>query len=258
MAENKHLHYGHRSRLRDRVKKEGLDNFQDYQVLEYALSFVLPYKDTNPIAHDLVNKFGSFNAVLEADEEEIANITGMGEVSAHFLTALPQLFSFYEKGKSKKQGKIDNPQDTFNFVKSYFAGSDFEQIYMVSLAPNNRIIRVDKLGEGNNDYIKVDIRKITDIMAKYKVNNIVIAHNHPSGDMNPSADDDKFTKALVTCLAISGSHLIDHVIVCGANDYYSYRSSGLLDVYKNEVGALLINKVAQPMAKYEVEDDKKW
>ena len=55
----KHPHYGHRIRLRERVRKEGLDNFQDYQVLEYALSFVLPYKDTNPIAHELIAKFGS-------------------------------------------------------------------------------------------------------------------------------------------------------------------------------------------------------
>lgn len=258
MAEDKHPHYGHRSRLRDRVKKEGLDNFQDYQVLEYALSFVLPYKDTNPIAHALVNKFGSFNAVLEADEDEIATVPGMGEVSAHFLTALPQLFAFYEKGKSKKQGKIDNPQDAFDLVKGFFEGSQFEQIYMVSLAPNNRIIRVDKLGEGSNEFIKVDIRKITDIMSKYKVSNIVIAHNHPGGNLNPSAEDDKFTKALVTCLAISGSHLIDHIIVCGKRKYYSYRQTGLLDIYKKEVGALLNNKVAQPMANYEVQDDKKW
>ena len=81
----KHEHYGHRSRIRDRVKKEGLDNFQDYQVLEYALSFVIPYKDTNPLAHRLINKFGSLAGVLEADEEQLKEMDGMGEVSSHFL-----------------------------------------------------------------------------------------------------------------------------------------------------------------------------
>ena len=83
----KHDHYGHRNRLRERVMREGLDHFQDYQVLEYVLSFVLPYKDTNPIAHKLINKFGSFKGVLEADVEEIKKVKGMGSVSAHFLVS---------------------------------------------------------------------------------------------------------------------------------------------------------------------------
>ena len=100
MDEQKHLHYGHRARLRERVKKEGIENFQDYQVLEYVLSFVLPYKDTNPTAHMLINKFGSFDKVLEANIEDIASVKGMGEVSASFLATLRLIFSFYQKQKN--------------------------------------------------------------------------------------------------------------------------------------------------------------
>ena len=82
---NKSGHEGHRGRIRDRVRKETLRNFFDYQVLEYVLTFVIPYKDTNPIAHRLINKFGSLTGVLEADEKDIVTVEGMGEVSAHFL-----------------------------------------------------------------------------------------------------------------------------------------------------------------------------
>ena len=77
----KHEHYGHRARIRDRVKKEGLENFQDYQVLEYALSFVIPYKDTNPLAHRLINRFGSLAGVLEADEELLKE-EGISEIES--------------------------------------------------------------------------------------------------------------------------------------------------------------------------------
>ena len=92
----KHEHQGHRTRLRDRINKEGLDNFQDYQVLEYALTFAIPYKDTNVIAHRLINKFGSFSAVLEADKDELKMVEGMGEASAHFISNLLQIFHYYE------------------------------------------------------------------------------------------------------------------------------------------------------------------
>ena len=140
MAEQKHSHYGHRSRLRDRVSKDGLANFQDYQVLEYALSFVIPYRDTNPIAHDLINKFGSFAGVLEAREEDLQSVKGMGEVSAFFLTSLVQIFAFYQKEKNCKNKMLKNAVETYEYAKNCFAGSVIEEAYLISLLPNNKVL----------------------------------------------------------------------------------------------------------------------
>ena len=248
-------HKGHRSRLRNRVKNDGIDNFQDYQVLEYALSFVIPYKDTNPIAHELISKFGSLGGVLEANEEDIATVKGMGEASAHFLTAIPKIYGFYEREKSATIGYIGRPLDAYDYVKKLFVGKLNEELYLVSLLPNNKILKCEKIAEGTAGQAKVTVRKITDLISRNKVHNVVIAHNHPSGTSTPSTDDDQFTKALVTSLAINDSYLLDHIVI-GESEYYSYRQSGKIDEYRKEVFKLIENRVAQPEAKYEVDYDQ--
>lgn len=253
-----HDHSGHRSRLRDRVSKEGLDNFQDYQVLEYALSFVIPYKDTNPLAHKLVNKFGSFSGVLEANEEDLKAISGLGEVSAHFLSNILKIYHFYEKNKVKNTITIVRPIETYNYVKPFLKGKLVEEVYLICLTPNNKIISIEKITEGSSSEASLPIRIISDKMSRAKVSNIIVAHNHPKGSYMASEEDNQFTKALVTSLAINGCHLLDHIII-GEDDnkFFSYREKGLIDNYKQEAIKTysLQHKVSQPMAKYEVDND---
>jgi len=246
-----HSHHGHRARIRDRVKKDGIENFQDYQVLEYALSFVIPYKDTNPIAHELINKFGSLGAVLEADEEDLQSVKGMGEVSAHFLTSIIKIYNFYEKEKVNKVGEIKHPEAAVSYAEKLFVGKLVEELYLICLLPNNKIAKCERISQGNMGQAKVTIRKITDIISRNKVNNVIVAHNHPKGDAIPSADDNSFTKALVTSLAINDSYLMDHIII-GEDGYYSYREKGVIDKYRNEVKELLHVNVAQKEARYDV------
>lgn len=253
MDEQKHLHYGHRARLRERVKKEGIENFQDYQVLEYVLSFVLPYKDTNPTAHMLINKFGSFDKVLEANIEDIASVKGMGEVSASFLATLRLIFSFYQKQKNNCIDFISNTQETFDYAKNLFAGKRKEEIYVISLLASNKIAGVDKIAEGTINQANCSIRAITDIMASRKVANIILLHNHPEGVAQPSGEDDKITKALVYALAISGSHLTDHMIIAG-DEFYSYKMKNKIGEYSNEVSNIigLSHVKSKPEARYDI------
>ena len=257
----KHEHYGHRSRIRDRVKKEGLDGFQDYQVLEYALSFVIPYKDTNPLAHRLINRFGSIAGVLEADEEQLQEIDGMGEVSSHFLTSIIKIYGFYEKAKLNKITILKRPQETFEYVKCLYAGKLVEELYMVSLTPKSKIVKTEKVSQGTMSETKVTIRTITDNISRNKVNSVIIVHNHPGGTCAPSQEDDKFTKALVTSLALNDCYLVDHMILSDEGDYYSYRQSGQIDEYLKEMSGLVSFNIAQEKATYivdnEVKDDKK-
>lgn len=253
-------HNGHRTRIRERVNKEGLDNFQDYQVLEYLLSFVIPYKDTNPLAHKLIGKFGSFAGVLEADEQDLLNVSGVGEVSAHFLTKLLSVYHFYEKNKVKNNITISRPEEAVNYVRPFLKGKLIEEMYLICLTPSSKIVNIEKITEGTSTEADVSIRLISDKMSRTKVSNIIIAHNHPKGSPMASDEDNRFTKALVASLAINGSHLLDHIIIGDSNvDFYSYRQTGQIDRYKQE--ALehfgFSRKLAQPMAKYEVKNDKK-
>ena len=121
-------HSGHRERLRDRVRKEGLKNFQDYQVLEYVLTFAIPYKDTNEIAHRLINKFGSFYGVLEADEEDLALVKGMGQASAHFVANLRNIFHYYEFDRSKTVSKVIGPGGAYKYIKPFLSNKLVEEI----------------------------------------------------------------------------------------------------------------------------------
>ena len=254
----KHEHIGHRSRIRDRVRKEGLSNFQDYQVLEYALSFVIPYKYTNPLAHRLINKFGSLAGVLEADEGQLKEIDGMGEVSSHFLTSIIKIYNFYEKEKINKVAIIKNSQETYNYVKCLFAGRLIEELYMISLTNNNKIVKTEKVSQGTSNEAKVTIRTITDNISRNKVNNVIIAHNHPGGNCKPSADDDKFTRALVMSLALNDSFLIDHMIIGDDGSFYSYKNSGKIEKFFEEVSEMVRGNIAQSPIEYGdgVKDDK--
>ena len=261
-------HSGHRARLRDRVRKEGLDHFQNYQVLEYALTFTIPYKDTNVVAHKLINKFGSLAGVLEADEEDLKTVDGISEVSAHFLANLLKIYHFYEKDKVGQKVKIISPLDSYNFVKQFLKGKLVEEIYIVCVNANNKVEAVEKIAEGSANETTVSIRKIIERMTKAKVGNVIVAHNHPKGSHEPSKQDDYFTKSLLIALTLNGYHFMDHIII-GEKDeivdydengypivssYYSYRNSGRMEIFEKEIGSLLNgSKVAQPRAKYEVD-----
>ena len=159
-----HEHKGHRQRLRHRAKTEGLDNFIDYQVLEYALSFVIPYKDVNPLAHKLIDKFGSFGAVLEANEEDLCEVEGMGEVSAHFLTSIIKLYAYYEREKSKQVASINNPKEAIDYVAGLLKGKLHEELVLVCLTPNNKVMCVETVAKGTGAEAKVSVRKLTDLI----------------------------------------------------------------------------------------------
>lgn len=249
--EKTHEHNGHRSRVRDRVRKEGLDNFQDYQVLEYALTFVLPYRDTNPLAHRLINKFGSFAGVLEADEDDLKRVKGVGDATAHFLANILKVFNYYKKDKVKKVAEINTPDECFEFVKPLLTNKLVEEMYMICLSPKNKVVSVEKVAKGSSSEASVPMRLITDKMARAKVSNIIVAHNHPKGMSLPSIDDNQFTKALVASLCINGCHLLDHVIVGEDEEYFSYKRAGLVEKYTKLVVAQYgVSNVSQPRAKY--------
>ena len=250
-------HEGHRKRIRERVRKTGLDDFQGYQALEYVLTFVMPYKDTNVLAHKLISKFGTFSGVLEADEEDLSSVPGVGEVTAHYLSHLVKIFNYYERDKVANKVTIINPGQSYDFVKRFLNNKFVEELYLVCITPRNKIAAVEKIAEGTNAEASVNIRSIIEKMGRAKVSSIIIAHNHPQGVSLPSKEDNNFTKALVTSLAINGCHLLDHIIIGeDVADYFSYRKAGLIDKYKEEAASLVnFKSIAQPCAKYEVDDD---
>ena len=193
------------------------------------------------------------SAVFEADEDKLMEVDGLGEVTAHFLANFIKIYDYYAKEKINKDIVLLKPDQTAEFAFGLLKGSLVEEFHVVLINSKNKIIKTEKLASGTNIDVDVNIRQIMNSVIKNKAHNVIVAHNHPKGDSKPSKHDDKFTKALVTTLAINNCNLMDHIII-SSNDYYSYRESAVLDKYKDEVAYLVNDYMVENK---EIENDTK-
>ena len=250
--EQKHLHYGHRERLRKQVQESGLESLHEHQVLEYLLTFVLPQKDTNELAHQLINKFGSFAGTLEADVNSLKQVKGVGEVVSHFLSEFRSFYIYYQKRRKKPIEVIKDMGSAKQFILPLLSNLNHEEVYMIGMDGNNKVVLSKRVSVGGINQANVTVRIMMDELYKHKVSNFIMAHNHPTGPSVPSAEDNKFTKALVFGLAVGNINFLDHLIV-GTDGVFSYHHEGLLQSYKDEACAVLGisgSQIAQGGAKY--------
>lgn len=247
---SKNIHSGHRARLREVVEKRGLDGMPEHQVLEYMLSFVVPQKDTNVIAHNLIKEFGSLGVVLETNQKSLAKVNGVGEVVSHFLANFRNMFAYYQNIKAKSITTINNSKMAINYLKLFLHNKLVEELCVVGLNNKNQVIFSEKVGNGTVNKNDVSIRDITELVVRHHVSDIIIGHNHPKGKAVPSPEDDAFTRALACAMVTMNVSVLDHIII-GETDHYSYFQNNFFATLQQDFGAFL-NKsfVAQNHAKY--------
>ena len=223
------IHDKHRSRLDDKVKKFGLEMLEAHEQLEHLLFAVIPRGDTNVIAHELLGKFGTISAVLNANEVELTEIEGVGPRTAKFLKDLVPLLGIVERSaKYKLPPRLDTPERIADFVKTYFYGRLTEEVYMFSLNTSYRLIAVNKLRAGIAGEVYVFPSEIAQQALLDNANAIIVAHNHPGGTVKASSLDvvltDKIRKA---CKAIE-VELLDSMVVSG-DKHYSLMGLGYME-----------------------------
>lgn len=247
---SKNIHSGHRARLREVVEKRGLDGMPEHQVLEYMLSFVVPQKDTNVIAHNLIKEFGSLGVVLETNQKSLAKVNGVGEVVSHFLANFRNMFTYYQNIKAKSITTINNSKMAINYLKLFLHNKLVEELCVVGLNNKNQVIFSEKVGNGTVNKNDVSIRDITELVVRHHVSDIIIGHNHPKGKAVPSPEDDAFTRALTCAMVTMNVSVLDHIII-GETDHYSYFQNNFFAELQQDFGAFL-NKsfVAQNHARY--------
>jgi DNA repair protein RadC len=245
-------HSGHRKRLREQVLKSGLESLHEHQVLEYLLTFVLPQKDTNVIAHDLIQKFGSFYKVMQASLTELMSVNGVGEVVAHFLFNFRDFFYYYQKSSTKEKTLIRNFEEAKRYVIPHLSNKLKEELLLVCIDSKNCVIDTKVLSRGTVNQADVNMRAITEILINNNTSNFVIAHNHPDGNCRPSAEDDKFTQALTVTSEINRMKLLDHIII-GNDGIYSYYQNDKLIEYRDKVKNLIVKseEICSNFAEYE-------
>ena len=226
MADGK-LHNKHRERVRERYLKEGIDSFEPHQVLELILFYSIPRKDTNELAHKLLDKFGSLSGVLEASTKELMRVDGIGKRTAVFLNLFSQIERKCQIDNLNKVDHISTFEQAGDFCKKLFLGRLYECFFVVALNGKNKVINYEQLGEGTAMEVNVYPRKIVSFAISNNAAKIILAHNHPGGNLKPSLDDIETTRFIVNALKIMGVELADHIIVTG-DDYISFHEQGLV------------------------------
>lgn len=225
-------HKNHRERMKETYLKHGLDAFSDVEKLEFILYYAIAQKDTNPIAHALLDEFGSFDRVLEAPVEKLMKIDGMGKHSAILLNLLLESFSVY--GRNKNVDEIPDTKTAKAFATNLFRSKYVEEFYVICLSPSNKVLATKLINRGSASEVQVEISKITRVAMDNNCERIMLMHNHPQGINKASDEDLAFTsKILVSCI-INDIEVIDHIIYGGNGETFSFESSNILKMLKED------------------------
>lgn len=218
------MHEGHRARVKKRFLEEGLDSFSDIQALELLLFYVIPRSDTNPIAHALLDHFGSLSQVLEADVEELQKVKGVGENAAVFLSLIPQMGRFYLVDRTKQASVLPTLDSCAQYLLPRFFGRKTETVFLLCLDAKCKLLCCKEVGQGGTNSTGISIRKIVETAIGINASTVVLAHNHPSGLAVPSPEDIQTTRQIAQALRAVEITLADHIIVAD-DDYVSIAMS---------------------------------
>lgn len=213
----KNIHAGHRERLRSSFIENGADSFRTHQLLELLLFYAIPYKDTNPIAHELISRFGSLRGVLEAQIEELEAVPGVGRSAAIMIHSIFDYVGSY----------LDSDRDDelcFNYVRKigryflkFYEGSSDEFVMLMLLDNRNSLISCSKVFDGDVSSAALHPSILIERAILAHASSAVIAHNHPHGMAIPSSNDLDTTRELARAFAASGINLMDHIIIANSD-----------------------------------------
>lgn len=211
---------GHRDRLRKRFLAEDLEKFEPHNALEILLFYALPRIDTNMIAHRLIDRFGSFSAVLDAPCDEIASVEGVGENAAVFIKLICATVKYYEKEQNKNKGIAPDSSDEIGkLLIEKLSAEPNEKVVVMMLDNSGNITDIRVVHEGSVNSANINVRRITETVLLAKASSVIIAHNHPNGVALPSVEDIEATQTLKRAFSLIDVDLVEHYVV--AHDGYS-------------------------------------
>ncbi|MBE6786975.1 MAG: hypothetical protein E7537_01350 [Ruminococcaceae bacterium] len=226
MAEN--LHKDHRKRLRkELIEQDFPDSMSDHKVLETLLFYGIPQKDTNELAHTLINTFGSLTAVFEADSDALFQVKGMTERAVVLIKLMLPLFRRYYSQRNSFNRKFASVEHICEELVRKHSGYGREVFILTSLNEIGDLICFDVLAKGSSTAVQFDSKEIVQKALKHGATFVIISHNHLTGNIKPSKVDLQSTQRLWFTLNEIGIKLLDHIIVSG-NEYFSIAKNNLL------------------------------
>jgi len=224
----KNIHAGHRERMEKRFLKDGINIFDDYQVLEFLMYYVYKVKDTNPIGHNLIKEFKTLESVFNADYEELLQVEGIGPKAAILINFIGQLRNkiVYDSLQTENI-KLNSTAVLGHYCMDCLRHLKFERLIMLSLNDNRELISRDIISEGISNATSAEIKTIVSTALKRNASGVVLAHNHPGGNSHPSSADINTTTRIIDSLAGINVSVLDHII-CGEFDFCSFYERDLL------------------------------
>lgn len=233
------VNQGHRERLRKRYLENGMHSLQDHEVLELLLFQSIPFKDTNRLAHELINAFGSLDNVLLAPPEKLMEVNGVSKVTATNLAMLKDLKERVDEITAERRS-VYTFSEIMNRAKCMIGYCTTERALIVYLNSDMKYIAEDKLYSSSDHQLALDTQKIIESALRHNAKGVIVFHNHVNASCRPSADDVAFAESLHLALYAMKMVFVDHIIFNRDGDYYSFQEdrklSDLDSKYKKLLG----------------------
>ena len=224
---NAHYGVGHRSRLRERLLSGGPEALADYEVLEYLLFAGMRQGDTKPIAKALLARFGTLAGVLNADPGALQQVKGVGESSAAALKSVSLAARRMARSEVVNKPVLGSWQSLLDYLAIDMAHLKIERVRVLYLDTRNRLIDDHHVGDGSVDEATIHPREVIRRAMDVGASALILVHNHPSGNAEPSSADIRITKRVAEAGRLLGITVHDHVII-GSSGHVSLRAKGLL------------------------------
>lgn len=245
-------HSGHRMRMKERFLKDGnFDSFSDVNILEMLLFYAIPMKDTNPIAHALLDKFGSLDCVFNASYDALISVPGVTPNAASLIAMVPALTKVYFDSATSQTDTITSSEQAAEYLIPKFIGLTHEALYLIALNKRGKILNFACVSSGNASSTDSDIRKIVSILLDCKATAAIISHNHPNGLCIPSKDDHNVTYEISKVLSSIDIRLVDHIIVSGREHFSLASNRRFADCFLVDCDKI---RFAQNGCEYELEN----
>ena len=218
---------GHRKRLRNRFLQGGLDGFLDYEIIELLLTLGTPRRDCKQIAKEAVRKFKGLRGVLDVSPEELQQVRGIGPMNVFGLKLFQAISERYAKEKIPKKISLTSPKLVADYFREKLGREKKEHFAILLLDSRDNLIKISDISVGTLNANLVHPREIFKEALEHNAASVILVHNHPSGDPEPSEDDLDITKRIIEAGKIMGIDILDHIIIT-KNKVFSFKDSKLL------------------------------
>lgn len=223
------IHAGHRQRLRQQLLLADYTKMPEHLIMELMLTFILPYRDVNPLAHALLNEFGSLANVIDANIEDLKKVKGIGNITAHYLSFCSKIPEIYRICKANRKYSIRNVKQIVSYVANSVDLKAPENFEYMCLNGRGEILYFGDIGCKNSKELLSKNRELVAQILKYPTHSVVIAHTIPEGELTPSQEDIEYAQKLRAILDSLSIRLIDYVIV-SPDGYFSFFKARLIEI----------------------------